>query len=445
MPGTNTIENHRRLQELINRRAGQLLLEGLNPPRESFDYPAGTGVEACLAVSGDGPAVAVLVSEDLKYRGGDEALQRLFRSAATGRGWRLVMRLQGPTTEDVLRYLDALLGLDGQPPRLFRVHRRPRERDIVVPTEGQEDRREDRRGEGDQFGEDLVERARRGELTDVVGREREVESLVRIVSKRMKNTACLVGPPGVGKTAIVEKLAIRIAAGEVPKTLSEARLIEVNLGFLAAGASYHNEFEGRFKKLLDMAREDARTILFFDEVHVLCSSKNDASQLVKQDLGRGRIKVIGATTNLEWRTIEADAALARRFQFIPVAEPTIEETIQILARLRERIARHHGVDIPDELLPAIVDLSVRYVSDRRLPDKAIDLLDEAAAYAAMHRAVQQGSPTVVAQPGAAPGSIQHTAPARAEDINAAITAAIARGDYARAYELDARRRQGGAR
>lgn len=439
MPGTNVVENQRRLQELLHQRGGYLVLEGLRPSRQSFAYEAYSGVEVCLAVVAGGQAVAVLVSADLEYREADPALQQLFRSGPVDRGWRPVARLQTPTAAAVLRHLDALLGLDGQPPRLAEPW--AREREIVVPLEREVHHRADERHDGARFGGDLVERARRGGLGDVVGREQEVESLVRIVSKLTKNAACLVGPPGVGKTAVVEKLAMRVASEHVPPTLRDARIIEVNLGFLAAGASHRNEFEGRFKDLLDAARGDPHTILFFDEAHVLCSGMNDASQLVKQDLGRGRIRCIGATTNREWGAIEADAALARRFQVIPVAEPTPKETVQILTRLRDRIAQHHGVNVPGELLPEVVDLAVRYVSDRRLPDKAIDLLDEAAAREAMRRDQLPASPQAEGSGGG-----QAKTPGRPttlpEDLNAAIDAAIARGDYARAYELDARRGQG---
>jgi ATP-dependent Clp protease ATP-binding subunit ClpC len=206
----------------------------------------------------------------------------------------------------------------------------------------------------------------------------------------------LVGPPGVGKTAVVEGLAVRVAHEAIPDSLIRARILDVNLSFLAAGATYRNEFEGRLKDLLDLARHDRNVILFLDEIHVICACGSDGSQLIKSDLGRGRIRCIGATTNSEFRALEADAALARRFQAIPVQEPTPRQSLEILRAARARFEEYHGVSILDEQLKAVVDLACRFVPERHLPDKALDLLDEACACARIGRAPTQS----VEEPGA---------------------------------------------
>ena len=244
---------------------------------------------------------------------------------------------------------------------------------------------ESARGHDDgRFGTDLVEEARHGRLAPARFRQSETAALMRI-SKREKNAACVVGEAGVGKTAIVENLAIEIAAANVPPALIDTRIVDVNLSFMAAGAVHANEFEGRLARILDIARADRRMILFFDEIHTIRLTGSNVAQLVKSDLGRGRIRCVGATTPEEFRDIEDDSALARRFQKIRVDELTREESIAVLENAKARLEAHHRVTIPHEMIVRCVDLSIRFAPDRRLPDKALDLLDEACAAAQISR------------------------------------------------------------
>src|SRR5271165_2036956 len=240
------------------------------------------------------------------------------------------------------------------------------------------------------YSRDLTAAARAGELDPVVGRADEVERVIAILSRRSKNNPVLVGEPGVGKTAIVEGLAQRIARGEVPAGLRNRRILSLALGPLVAGTKYRGEFEARVKRILDEMRRSAREIvLFIDELHALVGAgaaegSLDLSSMIKPELARGDLQCIGATTFDEYRKhIESDAALERRFQPVMVAEPTIEQTAGILRGLRARYAEHHTVTITDAAIEAASALSARYIVDRFLPDKAIDLMDEAAASVAM--------------------------------------------------------------
>jgi ATP-dependent Clp protease ATP-binding subunit ClpB len=230
--------------------------------------------------------------------------------------------------------------------------------------------------------------AKKRKLDPVIGRDGEIRRLIQILSRRLKNNPVLLGDPGVGKTAIVEGLAQRIAAGDVPDTLKNKEIISLDLAGLLAGAAYRGEFEQRLKKLLEeIEKSDGRYILFIDELHTLVGAGGaegavDASNMLKPALARGLIRVIGATTVKEYRQyIEKDAAFERRFQPIYVDEPTPEDTLAILRGIKEKYEAHHGIKITDDALIAAVNLSVRYISDRYLPDKAIDLIDEAAAAA----------------------------------------------------------------
>src|SRR5579884_2442458 len=243
------------------------------------------------------------------------------------------------------------------------------------------------------FSRDLTELARTGKLDPVIGRETEVERVVSILARRSKNNPVLVGEPGVGKTAIVEGLAQRIVAGNVPLPLRRKRVLALSLGPLVAGTKYRGEFESRVKKILDEVHKAARdVILFIDELHTLVGAGAaegalDLSSMIKPELARGDLQCIGATTFDEYRKyIESDAALERRFQPVQVDEPTIEQTVAILRGLRPRYAQHHAVRIDDDALEAAAALSARYIADRYLPDKAIDVVDEAAASAAMQGA-----------------------------------------------------------
>jgi ATP-dependent Clp protease ATP-binding subunit ClpC len=240
------------------------------------------------------------------------------------------------------------------------------------------------------FSRDLTDLAARGKLDPVVGRHHEIERVISILARRSKNNPVLVGEPGVGKTAVVEGLAQRIVAGDVPATLLGKRVLALSLGPLVAGTKYRGEFEGRVKKILDEIKRASRdVVLFIDELHTLVGAGAaegtlDLSSMIKPELARGELQCIGATTFDEYRKyIESDAALERRFQPVMVEEPTIEQTIAILGGLRESYARHHNVTITDEAIAAAATLSARYIADRFLPDKAIDLMDEAAASVAL--------------------------------------------------------------
>ncbi|MHB1131223.1 MAG: ATP-dependent Clp protease ATP-binding subunit [Chloroflexota bacterium] len=237
----------------------------------------------------------------------------------------------------------------------------------------------------DQMGMDLTVAARAGKLDPVIGRQREIERVVQILSRRTKNNPALIGEPGVGKTAIVEGLAQRIAAGEVPETLTGKRLLTLDMGSLVAGTKYRGEFEERLKKVIEEIKAAGNCILFIDELHTLVGAGAaegaiDAANILKPSLARGEVQCIGATTLDEYRKhVEKDAALERRFQPVQVSEPSIEETVAILMGIRERYEEHHKVDLSDEALRAAAELAARYVADRFLPDKAIDLIDEAAS------------------------------------------------------------------
>ena len=237
----------------------------------------------------------------------------------------------------------------------------------------------------DQLGINLTEAARAGKLDPVIGREKEIERVIQILSRRTKNNPALIGEPGVGKTAIADGLAHRIVAGDVPETLANKRLLTLDIGSLVAGTKYRGEFEERLKKIIEELRSSNDAILFIDELHTLVGAGAaegaiDAANILKPPLARGELQCIGATTLDEFRKyIEKDAALERRFQPVMVEEPTIEQTIDILLGIRERYEQHHNVKISDEAVRAATDLSVRYITDRHLPDKAIDLVDEAAS------------------------------------------------------------------
>ncbi len=239
----------------------------------------------------------------------------------------------------------------------------------------------------DQFSRDLTAMAAAGELDPVIGREKELHRVMEILSRRRKNNPALIGEPGVGKTAVAEALAMAISAGRVPEELAAKRLVALDLSSMVAGTKYRGEFEERVRNILAEVRRAGNIILFFDELHTIVGAGSaegaiDAANILKPALGRGDLQVIGATTTEEYRRyIEKDAALERRFQPVAVAEPTAEETQEILKGLRGRYERHHKLTIADEALTAAVRLSVRYLPDRRLPDKAVDLMDEAASRA----------------------------------------------------------------
>ncbi|WP_413166392.1 ATP-dependent Clp protease ATP-binding subunit [Capilliphycus salinus ALCB114379] len=237
----------------------------------------------------------------------------------------------------------------------------------------------------DEFGSNLTQMASEGKLDPVVGRQKEIERVIQILGRRTKNNPVLIGEPGVGKTAIAEGLAQRIAQNDVPDILEEKRVVTLDIGLLVAGTKYRGEFEERLKKIMDEIRSAGNVILVIDEVHTLIGAGAaegaiDAANILKPALARGELQCIGATTLDEYRKhIERDAALERRFQPVMVGEPTVDETVEILYGLRERYEQHHKLKILDEALEAAAKLSDRYISDRYLPDKAIDLIDEAGS------------------------------------------------------------------
>lgn len=244
----------------------------------------------------------------------------------------------------------------------------------------------------DRFGRDLTEQARLGKLDPVIGRERETERLLQILSRRSKNNPCLIGEAGVGKTAVVEGLAQRIAEGRVPSPLMEKRVITLDLPAMVAGTKYRGDFEERIRSIIEEVAAAGDVILFIDEIHTImgigaAEGAVDAANIMKPKLARGELQVIGATTIAEYRkTIEKDGALARRFQSVLVEEPTEDQTKEILRGLRPRYEQHHDMLITEDALEAAIRLSVRYFPTRFLPDKALDLLDEAAARLRIGRA-----------------------------------------------------------
>ena len=238
-----------------------------------------------------------------------------------------------------------------------------------------------------QFGEDLTKKAEEGKLDPIVGRKEEIERVIQILSRRTKNNPCLIGEPGVGKTAVVEGLAQKIVAGDVPETLKDKRVVTLDISEMVAGAKYRGDFEERIKKALDEVKKAGDVILFIDEIHTIVGAGAaegaiDAANILKPLLARGEIQLVGATTLSEYRKfIEKDSALERRFSPVTVQEPSEKDTIKILKGIRDKYEAHHGVKISDEAIDAAVTMSVRYINDRFLPDKAIDLIDEAASRA----------------------------------------------------------------
>ena len=297
---------------------------------------------------------------------------------------------------DVVGFLASSPSLSGgvEPDKEGTGGRGLRDRETSREGRGESRRREDPDRDDDRihgaptlskYGRDLTAKAKAGRLDPIIGRQRETERVIRILSRRGKNNPCLIGEPGVGKTAVVEGLAQRIADGLVPETLKDKRVVTVDIPAMIAGAKYRGEFEDRLKSVMAEVRKGPDLILFIDELHTIVGAGAaegavDAANILKPALARGEIRVIGATTVEEYRLhIEKDAALERRFQAVTVGEPTEEEALAILSGLRPKYEAHHKMKISDEALAAAVELSVKYIPDRFLPDKAIDLMDEAAA------------------------------------------------------------------
>jgi len=284
----------------------------------------------------------------------------------------------------------------------------------------------------EELGMDLTEAARRGELDPVIGRQKEIERVVQILSRRTKNNPALIGEPGVGKTAIVEGLAQRIVTGEVPERLMDKRVVMLDVGSLVAGTMYRGQFEERMKKVIDEIRK-SETILFIDELHMLvgagaAGTSVDAANILKPALARGELQCVGATTMEEYRKrIESDPALERRLQPVLVEEPTIEETVAILRGIKARYEDYHHVVISDEAILAAANLAARYVPDRFLPDKAIDLIDEAASRVRTYKAFEP--------------AVAKTAFLRLRQVQREKGAALREGKFAEAAELREQERQ----
>ena len=246
----------------------------------------------------------------------------------------------------------------------------------------------------DQFGRDFTAIAKEGKFDPVIGRSKEIERVTQILSRRTKNNPCLIGEPGVGKTAVIEGLAQKIASGDVPEPLKTKRLVSVDLSSMVAGAKYRGEFEERLKKVVNEVLAAKNVILFIDEFHTIVGAGSaegsmDASNILKPFLARGELQIIGATTFEEYRkTIEKDSALERRFQPVPVNEPSSDECIGIITGIKSSYEKFHNVKISDEIISLAVNTSIRYINDRFLPDKAIDVLDEACAGAKIRNCSQ---------------------------------------------------------
>ncbi len=297
--------------------------------------------------------------------------------------------------------------------------------------QGQKGRRKSQTPTLDQYSRDLTKQAEQGLLDPVIGREKEIQRVIQISSRRTKNNPCLVGEPGVGKTAIVEGLAIRIKEGNVPDTIRDKRVLTLDLSGMVAGSKYRGEFEERIKRVISEVRSAGNIILFIDELHTIIGAGGaegaiDASNILKPSLARGEVQIIGATTINEYRKyIEKDAALERRFQPVEVEEPSTDETIEILKGLRKAYEKHHSVTITDDALVAAARLSKRYINDRFLPDKAIDLIDEASAKTRLGTYVK---PAEIA-----------TLEAEIEELEKQKEQAISEEAYERAGELKAQR------
>ena len=310
--------------------------------------------------------------------------------------------------------------------------------------------REDARGKTlREFTRDLTAAARAGKLDPVIGRDKEIQRTIQILSRRTKNNPCLIGEPGVGKTAIAEGMAQKIAVGDVPDELLDKRILSLDLSAMVAGTKYRGEFEERIKKALEEVRQAGDVILFIDELHTIVGAGSaegavDAANIIKPALGRGEIRVIGATTLSEYRKyIEKDAALERRFQPVQVNEPAQEDALEILKGLRKKYEEHHKLTLTDEALEAAVKLSVRYISDRFLPDKAIDLMDEAASRVRMEK--EESTPELKSlEEKIAALSRDKAAAVEAQDFEKAAQLRDIEKDYLEQMEMEKDKRRRGS-
>lgn len=381
------------------------------------------------------PGIRVFVEESVEYRGPDPRMAECLGVAEEG--WR-ELYLPAPTEDlrEALEQVERLLGgepsqlppldLDVDAPVAEPMAQQPERALVPKPEEPRPVPPSAPRRRGSfnmppaikSFVRDLTALVLKGELGPVIGREKETDSLLVVLGKRERPNAVLVGPPGVGKSAVAYRLATRLAEGAVPSTLSDAHLLELNCGDLIAGASFKGEVEARVKRLVE-ACSDPRIILFVDEFHNLLEARGDVKviEILKPALARGGIRVLGACTPKDYRTIEMDGTLARRFEKLMVGEPTGEETVQILEGLQPELERHHGVRLPPGAIQEAVYLSEHFLPNRYQPDKAVTLLDEALSRLRLEKASTQ-------------------VPERsAADLQVELDRAIDVGDFARARRL----------
>ncbi|MCD4785281.1 MAG: AAA family ATPase [Candidatus Eremiobacteraeota bacterium] len=382
----------------------------------------------------NGNLCEVYIGSNVQYRGRNQEWQSIQGGAVQPGKTRFVARIKGdfhsglrlfrqkliiandspPKLPEALSGIDSILGLDGKALEM------PRKGRFVYEIPKEEKERDFKMS---RFGRDLTKMAREGKLPAVIGRKREMESLLVILSKKEKPNAVLVGNSGTGKSTIVYGLAQRIVKAEVPPSLKRIRIIEINSGYLMAGAGIKGEVENRIKEIIEEAESNPHLVIFFDELQSLLGARGDIPvvEILKPALARGGMRVIAACTPRDFRKIETDGALSRRFEKIIVNEPNEEETLQILEGLRADLEDHHGIEIPDEILQMAIDVSGYYFLDRSFPDKALGLIDEAAARVSM----ETSKMSKVGQPA---DSI--------EDIKREIEQAIEEGDYATAKRLN---------